>query len=70
MYTSVKEVFASNDPGKMLPDFRGKTIRDAYRAARSLGLKCEIYGSGVVEYQKPAPGIIIDGVDELFLYGN
>lgn len=70
MYTSVKEVFASNDPGKMLPDFRGKTIRDAYRAARSLGLKCEIYGSGVVEYQKPAPGVIIDGVGKLLLYGK
>ncbi len=70
IHTSVKEVFAGNNPEKMLPDFRGKTIRDAYQAARSLGLKCEIFGSGVVEYQKPAPGIIIDGVDRLLLYGN
>jgi len=69
-FASVKEVFANNDPERMLPDFRGKTIRDAYRAARSLGLKCEIYGSGLVEYQKPAPGIVIDNVDELFLYGK
>ena len=69
-YASVKDVFAGNDLEKMLPDFRGKTIRDAYRAARSLGLKCEIFGSGLVEYQKPAPGIIIDRVDALILYGK
>ncbi|UCE65009.1 MAG: transpeptidase family protein [Candidatus Zixiibacteriota bacterium] len=69
-YASVKDVFAANNPESMLPDFRGKTIRDAYRAARSLGLKCAIYGSGIVEYQKPAPGIIIDRVDELILYGK
>jgi len=69
-YASVKDVFPNNDLEKGLPDFRGKTIRDAYKIARSLGLKCEIYGSGIVEYQKPAPGIIIDRVDELLLYGK
>jgi cell division protein FtsI (penicillin-binding protein 3) len=69
-FASVKDVFANDNPERVLPDFRGKTIRDAYRAARSLGLKCEIYGSGLVEYQRPAPGIVIDRVDGLFLYGK
>ena len=69
-YAYVKNIFADNDSEDVLPDFRGKTIRDAYRMARSLGIKCEIFGSGIVEYQKPVAGMIIDRVDKLFLYGK
>lgn len=69
-YAYAKSVFTDGESKKALPDFRGKTIRDAYRTARSLGLECEIFGSGLVEHQKPVPGIIIDNVDQLFLYGK
>jgi cell division protein FtsI (penicillin-binding protein 3) len=69
-YAYTKNVFGDGDSKNVLPDFRGKTIRDAYRMARSLGLECEIFGSGLVEHQKPVPGIVIDHVDELFLYGK
>ena len=56
--------------GERLPDFRGKTIRDAYQLARSLGLKCVISGSGVVEDQEPVAGIAVSGIDRVKLYGN
>jgi cell division protein FtsI (penicillin-binding protein 3) len=69
-YAYTKNVFGDGDSKDVLPDFRGKTIRDAYRMARSLGLECEIFGSGLVEHQKPVPGIVIDHVDKLFLYGK
>lgn len=69
-YAFTKNVFGDGNSTDVLPDFRGKTLRDAYRTARSLGLQCEIFGSGMVEYQKPVPGVIIDNVDELQLYGK
>lgn len=54
----------------VLPDFRGKTIRDAIRLARSLGLDYTITGSGVVVSQSPAPGATFSNIGTLELVGG
>ena len=54
----------------VLPDFRGKTIRDAMRLARSLGLDYTIAGSGVVISQSPAPGVALPNAATLELFGG
>jgi cell division protein FtsI (penicillin-binding protein 3) len=54
----------------ILPDFRGKTIRDAMRLARSLGLDYSIAGSGVVISQSPSPGVALSGAGTLELIGG
>ncbi len=54
----------------ILPDFRGKTIRDAMRLARSLGLDYSIAGSGVVISQNPSPGVALSGAGTLELIGG
>ncbi len=54
----------------ILPDFRGKTIRDAMRLARSLGLDYTIAGSGVVISQRPAPGVVLPDAATLELIGG
>ncbi|MEE9554657.1 MAG: penicillin-binding transpeptidase domain-containing protein, partial [candidate division Zixibacteria bacterium] len=57
------------DPSK-LPNFVGVTIRDAMSGAKALGLAYEVFGSGVVKSQKPAPGVPIDNVKSLELVGG
>jgi cell division protein FtsI (penicillin-binding protein 3) len=69
-YATATEVHEYCDSANALPDFRGKTIRDAYRLACSLKMKCEIYGSGVVENQQPDPGTVLDQVNQIILYGE
>jgi cell division protein FtsI (penicillin-binding protein 3) len=69
-FASAVEVSPGQDAGELLPDFRGRTIRDAYQLARSLGLDCEVYGGGLVENQEPVPGISVDGIDKITLFGK
>lgn len=54
----------------IMPDFRGMTIRDAMRLARSLGLDYTITGSGVVVSQSPAPGVALSRAGTLDLTGG
>jgi cell division protein FtsI (penicillin-binding protein 3) len=54
----------------ILPDFRGKTIRDAMRLAGSLGLDYTIAGSGVVMSQNPAPGATLPRAGTIDLIGE
>ena len=70
MYANAVDVYKSANSGEKLPDFRGKTLRDAYQLARSLGLKCDISGGGLVQYQEPVPGVSVSAVDEIKLYGK
>jgi len=53
-----------------LPDFRGRTIRDAMRIARRLGLNCDIQGSGVVKSQSPNPGVSLEKISSVELRGE
>ena len=70
IYADAVEVHRATSAEEALPDFRGKTIRDAYQIARSLGLKCDISGGGLVQYQEPVPGIAVNSIDEVKLYGK
>ncbi len=51
-------------------DFTGMTMRDALKKARSLGLDCNITGSGIVTSQNPAPGQDTTGVVFVELIGE
>ncbi len=48
-----------------LPDFKGQTMREVLRNVRSLGLKVEVNGSGLVCKQYPRPGVSLDKVNLL-----
>ncbi|MBW1916684.1 MAG: transpeptidase family protein [Deltaproteobacteria bacterium] len=45
-----------NGPLKVMPDFRGQTIRQVLKALHRSGLRCRIEGSGVAVTQQPEPG--------------
>lgn len=47
----------------MLPDFRGKGMREVLRRGRALGLKVCLEGSGLAVSQKPEPGCPLEAVD-------
>ncbi len=47
---------ASNNTGPMVPDFRGKSMRDALEAASARGIQVTVEGSGVARAQVPLPG--------------
>ena len=40
----------------MVPDFRGKSMRDAMEAASERGIEVTVEGSGVARAQLPLPG--------------
>jgi cell division protein FtsI (penicillin-binding protein 3) len=46
----------SNYTGPMVPDFRGKSMRDALEAASASGIQVIVEGSGVARAQLPLPG--------------
>ncbi len=52
-----------------LPDFRGKTVREALYMVRALGLEYELTGSGIIDSQKPSPGVSLHKVGVLELNG-
>jgi len=47
---------ASTYTGPMVPDFRGKSMRDALEAASARGIQVTVEGSGVARAQLPLPG--------------
>ena len=69
-FANIKNNYAFDEALDLLPDFRGKTIRDACRIANSIGLICTISGSGTVIYQEPNPGTKIENISELHLSGK
>ena len=51
----------TTDNGRLvMPDLRGKTLRDALRMAYAVGLDMTPDGDGVVVFQTPQPGTVID----------
>jgi hypothetical protein len=46
----------AQDRRPMVPDFRGKTMRDAMEAASENGIEVMVEGSGVARAQEPLPG--------------
>ena len=54
-------------PEGQLPDFRGKSLRQALQAGRELGRVPAIDGWGAVWTQAPEPGTPMDDVKELRL---
>jgi cell division protein FtsI (penicillin-binding protein 3) len=47
---------ANTYTGPMVPDFRGKSMRDALEAASARGIQVTVEGSGVARAQLPLPG--------------
>ena len=59
----------ANKPGRevktddnLLPDFRGKTIREVLKNISALGLDITFEGSGRAFHQEPAPGVPMDKI--------
>lgn len=55
-----QNVFASTTGKNLMPDLRGKTIKEALLILNDLGIKWSISGSGVVAEQSISPGNAID----------
>ena len=51
-------------PG-LLPDFKGRSMRDVLKRARSLGLEVIPDGTGLAFTQQPAPGIPLDKITQV-----
>jgi len=49
----------------MVPDFRGKTMRDAMEAASAGGIEVMVLGSGVARAQVPLPGTPLHQGDKI-----
>ncbi|MBJ95653.1 MAG: penicillin-binding protein [Rickettsiales bacterium] len=47
----------SLDPGWLMPDLRGLSLRDAARVLVPAGVEVQLLGSGLVGEQEPAPGV-------------
>lgn len=46
--------------GAVVPDLRGRGLRDAVRLAAEAGLSIEVTGSGIVEEQSLSPGSVVE----------
>jgi len=55
-----KNVFAAGNGVKLMPDLRGKTIREAIVTLNDLGIKWSISGSGVVTEQSIPSGQVLN----------
>lgn len=55
-----KNVFATDNGTRFMPDLRGKTIKEAILILNELGMKWSISGSGVVSEQSIPPGQILN----------
>ena len=51
-----------------MPDFSGKSIREAARLAADIGLSFESDGSGSVESQSIAPNTLVDRGSAITVY--
>lgn len=55
-----KNVFATDNGTRFMPDLRGKTIKEAILTLNELGIKWSISGSGVVSEQSIPPGQLLN----------
>ena len=56
LWESEPDVKESNEDENLLPDFRGKTMREVLKKARALGLTVVLEGTGLAFRQTPGPG--------------
>jgi cell division protein FtsI (penicillin-binding protein 3) len=56
-----ENVFVSTSSQNVMPDLKGKTIKEALLIMNEMGIQCSISGSGVVVNQSIAPGSVIKG---------
>ncbi|MGE5811317.1 MAG: PASTA domain-containing protein, partial [Ignavibacteria bacterium] len=55
-----RNVFASDNSRNLMPDLRGKTLKEALSVLNDLGIRWSISGSGVVAGQSISPGQLLD----------
>jgi cell division protein FtsI (penicillin-binding protein 3) len=55
-----RNVFISTNSLNVMPDLRGKTIKDAILTLNEIGMKWSLSGSGVVINQSIPPGQVVD----------
>jgi len=58
---------AASNKSIVMPDLRGRSVRDVARACAQLGLQLEAHGEGRVTRQSPAPGSEIDSGQVVYL---
>jgi cell division protein FtsI (penicillin-binding protein 3) len=46
-------------PGGLVPNFRGKSVRDVIQESAALGIPIEFTGSGIARAQMPEPGAVL-----------
>ena len=61
---AVRVVVTQEGPG-LLPDFKGRTIRDVLKTGRSLGLEVVPEGTGLAYSQQPLPGLPLDKITQV-----
>jgi stage V sporulation protein D (sporulation-specific penicillin-binding protein) len=57
-------VVTQEGPG-LLPDFKGRTMREVLKAGRSLSLEILPEGTGLAYSQHPAPGLPLDKITQV-----
>ena len=60
--TSDRDLHAIEEDSGLLPDFRGKTIREVLKKGSELGVKVIIEGTGFAFKQSPEPGSFLRGL--------
>jgi hypothetical protein len=61
---SIRVVVTQEGPG-LLPDFKGRTMREVLKTGRSLGLEIVPEGTGLAFSQQPAPGLPLDKITQV-----
>jgi cell division protein FtsI (penicillin-binding protein 3) len=49
----------------LLPDFRGKSMREVLREGRGMGLQVDLEGTGLAVEQFPEPGVVMADVNRV-----
>ncbi|MBN2032172.1 MAG: transpeptidase family protein [Deltaproteobacteria bacterium] len=62
--SAVRVVVAQEGPG-LLPDFKGRTMREVLKTGRSLNLEVLPEGTGLAFSQHPEPGLPLDKVNQV-----
>ena len=61
---AIRVVVTQEGPG-LLPDFKGRTMREVLKTGRSLGLEVVPDGTGLAFSQQPAPGLPLDKINQV-----
>jgi beta-lactam-binding protein with PASTA domain len=57
----------STNKAMLMPDLRGRSLRDVARACAQLGLQLEAHGEGSVVRQTPEPGIELQSGQTIYV---